>query len=74
MRGTSFMTEERARHYAEVLARGMGITFHAVRSREGRFLAVQIPSDDCEILATVTPPDNVIEDPQFYEEPTRDAA
>jgi hypothetical protein len=26
-----------------------------VRSREGRFLAVQSPSDDCEILAKVTP-------------------
>ena len=35
---------------------GMGITFCAVRSRYGRFLAVQVPSDDCEILATVTPP------------------
>jgi hypothetical protein len=39
-----------------VLARGMGITFYAVRSRYGRFLAVQVPSDDCKILATVTPP------------------
>ena len=47
------MTEERARHYAKALARSMGITFYVVRSREGRFLAVQIPSDDCEILATV---------------------
>jgi len=46
------MTEERARHYAKALARNMGITFYVVRSREGRFLAVQIPSDDCEILAT----------------------
>jgi len=50
------MTEERARHYAKALARGMGITFNVVRSREGRFLAVQIPSDDSEILATVAPP------------------
>ena len=54
--GTSFMTEEKARHYAKVLSRGMGVTFHAVRSRQGRFLAVQIPSDDCEILATIRPP------------------
>ena len=50
------MTEERARHYAKALARGMGITFYVVRSRKGRFLAVQIPSDDCEIRATVAPP------------------
>ena len=47
------MTEERARYYAKALARNMGITFYVVRSREGRFLAVQIPSDDCEILATI---------------------
>ena len=57
--GTSFMTEEKARHYAKVLSRGMGVTFHAVRSRQGRFLAVQIPSDDCEILATIKPPRGV---------------
>jgi hypothetical protein len=50
------MTEEAARRTAKVLARGMGITFYAVRSRYGRFLAVQVPSDDCEILAAVTPP------------------
>ena len=50
------MTEERARHYAKALARGMGITFYVVRSRKGGFLAVQIPSDDCEIRATVAPP------------------
>ena len=53
------MTEERARHYAKTLARNMGITFYVVRSREGRFLPVQIPSIDCEVLATVTPPENV---------------
>ena len=62
------MTEERARHYAEVLARGMGVTFYVVRSRAGRFLAVQIPSDDCEILAKVTPPRSVRESPQFRHE------
>jgi hypothetical protein len=50
------MTEERARYYAKALARSMGIAFYAVRSREGRFLAVQMPSDDCKILATFTPP------------------
>ena len=59
------MTEERARHYAKALARNMGITFYAVRSREGRFLVVQIPSDDCEILATVAPPRSVRDIRQF---------
>jgi hypothetical protein len=73
-RGASFMTEERARHYAKALARGMGITFYVVRSREGRFLAVQIPSDDCEILATVAPPRSVRDTPQFRREQTRRAA
>ena len=52
----SFMTEERARYYAEALAQSMGITFYVVRNREGRFLAVQTPSDGDEIVATVTPP------------------
>ena len=47
---------ESPRHYAKALARGMGITFYVVRSRKGGFLAVQIPSDDCEIRATVAPP------------------
>ena len=59
------MTEERARHYAKALARGMGITFYAVRSRTGRFLTAQIPSDDCEILAEVTPPNSVQDARQF---------
>jgi hypothetical protein len=68
------MTEERARHYAEALAHSMGITFYAVRSREGRFLTVQIPTDDCEVLATVTPPDGVNEDPQFARQQVRMAA
>jgi hypothetical protein len=53
------MSEERARHYAETLAHSMGITFYVVRSREGRFLPVQIPSVDCGVLATVTPPGKV---------------
>jgi len=68
------MTEERAHHYAKALARGMGITFYAVRSREGRFLAVQIPSDDCEILATVMPSSGVNKSPQFRREQDRKAA
>ena len=50
------MTEEAAHRIAKSLALGMGITFYVVRSNQGRFLAVQIPTDDCEILATVTPP------------------
>ncbi len=68
------MTEERARYYAKVLARSMGRTFYAVRSREGRFMAVQIPSDDCEILGKVTPPRSVIENPQSRAERGRRAA
>ena len=50
------MTEEKARYYAQKLAQSMGITFYVVRNGEGRFLAVQIPSDGYEIVATVTPP------------------
>jgi hypothetical protein len=50
------MTEEQARIYAKAIALGMGITIYVVRSREGRFLPVQLPSDDCEIFAAVTPP------------------
>jgi hypothetical protein len=52
------MSEERARHYAKALAESMGITFYVVRSPEGRFLPVQVPSVDCDVLATVTPPEN----------------
>jgi hypothetical protein len=50
------MTEDRARYYAKALARSVGVTFYAVRSRQGRFLAVQVPSDDCQILEEFTPP------------------
>ena len=50
------MTEEEASRNAKALALAMGITFYVIRSREGRVLPVQVPSDDCEILATVTPP------------------
>ena len=50
------MTEEKARYYAQALAQSMGITFYVVRNREGRFLAVQMPSDGYEIVATVMPP------------------
>jgi len=68
------MTEERARHYAEALAQGMGITFYVVRSREGRFMAVQIPSDDCDILAKITPPGSVKQTRQFSHEEAKRAA
>jgi hypothetical protein len=68
------MTEERARYYAKALARSMGVIFYAVRSREGRFLAVQIPSDDCEILAKVTPRPSVQDGRQFQSEKVRRAA
>ena len=68
------MTEERARHYAKALARSMGITFYAVRSREGRFLAVQIPSDDCAILAEVVPPHSARDIRQSRREHARRAA
>jgi hypothetical protein len=67
------MTEERARHYAKALARSMGVTFYAVRSREGRFLAVQVPSDDCKILATFTST-NGEKGPQLRNEGVRKAA
>ena len=53
------MTEEQARRHAEALACGMGITFYVVRSSDGDFLPVQLPSDDREILATVEPRSSV---------------
>ena len=43
------MSEQAARRTAKALALGMGITFYVVRSRYGRFLAVQVPSDECQI-------------------------
>jgi hypothetical protein len=49
------MTEERARYYAEKLALNLGITFYVVRSPEDEIYAVQVPSDDCEILTIVLP-------------------
>jgi hypothetical protein len=51
------MTEEQARTNAKALA--LGITFYVVRSREGRILPVQLPSDDCEVLASIAPPRGV---------------
>ena len=53
------MTEGRARYYAEKLAFNLGVTFYVVRSAEDQIYAVQVPSDDCEILAIVPPPASV---------------
>jgi hypothetical protein len=49
------MTEEQARSDAEALALAMGITFYVVRNREGRLSSVQLPPEDCEIVATIQP-------------------
>jgi hypothetical protein len=62
------MTEEQARHYAKALAQSMAITSYVVSSREDRFLPVQVPAADCEILATVTPPGAADEDARFAHE------
>jgi hypothetical protein len=53
--GEGAMTEERARYCAEKLAFNLRITFYVVRSAEDEIYAVQVPSDDCEILAIVPP-------------------
>ena len=68
------MSEERARHYAKALAQSLGITFYVVRSREGRFLAVQIPLDDCEILAMAAPPRSMHDTRKLRREYARRAA
>jgi hypothetical protein len=49
------MTEEQARSHAEAVALAMGITFYVVRSSEGKFAFVQMPPEDCEIVATIQP-------------------
>ncbi len=59
------MTEEQALSHAAGLALSMGITFYVVRSRDGDFEPVQLPSDDCEITATVEPPGSPDESRQF---------
>jgi hypothetical protein len=53
------MTEERARYYAERLAFNLRVTFYVVYSADDEIYAVQVPSDDCEILAIVPPPAGV---------------
>jgi hypothetical protein len=62
------VTEEEARRQAEALAHGMGITFYVVRNRQGDFLPVQEPPDDCEIVATITPPGSIHENLGFDRE------
>jgi hypothetical protein len=52
----SIMTEDQARSDAEALALAMGITFYIVRNRKGRLLSVQMPPEDCEIVAAIDPP------------------
>ena len=59
------MTEQAAHRHAEGLAHGMGITFYVVRTREGDFLPVQQPSEDCKIIAAVEPPDSAPDGRQF---------
>jgi hypothetical protein len=43
----------------EKLALNLRITFYVVRSPEDQIYSVQVPSDDCEILAIVPPPASV---------------
>jgi hypothetical protein len=54
--GEGAMTEERARYYAEKFAFNLGVTFYVVRRPKDQIYAVQVPSDDCEILTIVPPP------------------
>jgi hypothetical protein len=49
------MTEDKARDAAEALASALGITFFVVKSEVGNFSAVQLPSDESEIIAAVEP-------------------
>lgn len=52
------MTEEQARSHAETVALAMGIIFYVVCSRDGRLSPVQMPPEDCEIVAEIHPPSN----------------
>jgi hypothetical protein len=53
------MTEDKAHRQAEALAQGMDITVYVVRNADSEFLPVHVLPDDCEIIATVTPPSGV---------------
>jgi hypothetical protein len=50
------MTEGEAHSKPEAIAQGMGITFYVARNSGGEFLPAHVVPDDCEIIATVTPP------------------
>jgi hypothetical protein len=50
------MTEEEARNQAQALAFALGITFYVVRGADGQFSAVQRPTDESAIVATMEPP------------------
>jgi hypothetical protein len=50
------MSEEKARRDAQALASALGIAFHVVRGADGRFSAVQLPTTESEIIATIRPP------------------
>jgi hypothetical protein len=49
------MTEEKAHADAEALASALGIAFYVVKNEEGDFSAVQLPSEESEIVATIEP-------------------
>jgi len=53
------MTEDEAHRQAEAAAQGIDITIYVVRNADGEFLPVHVVPDDCEIIATVTPPSGV---------------
>lgn len=53
------MTQEQAHSRAAALAHALGINFYVVRNREGLYLPVQLPGEDCEVLATVKPPSGI---------------
>ena len=50
------MTDSEAHRQAEALAQGMAITVYVVHNADGEFLPMHVVPDDCEIIATVTPP------------------
>jgi hypothetical protein len=56
------MTEEAARRTAKMLAREFGITFYVVRSGKCRFWVALLPSNDCEVVAAVAPPEHANDD------------
>jgi hypothetical protein len=49
------MTEQRAHAHAEALASALGIAFYVVKSEDGNFSAVQLPSEESEIIGMIEP-------------------